>query len=183
MIRVTEVLNYFKEPWYVDWVCRVGKREANRVSKAAMKIGTRVDELIKSNGTPSSKDKPEVQCAMNAYAKWLHVYKPTLIVNGTRHDTTIEGQEVSGEPDLFVDGVLVDIKCSSKISPLYWVQVNMYSYLTNHLGRVGILRLDKTTASYEYVVKDYDKSLVDVWLGLMRAMVYLKGDGDGTVDV
>ena len=47
MIRVTEPLNYFIEPWTLDWYCRVGKAKANRTKKSAMKIGTRVDELIK----------------------------------------------------------------------------------------------------------------------------------------
>ena len=196
-IRVTEVLNYFKEPWYIDWIHRVGRTEANRVSKAAMKIGTRVDEIIKENplnpdASQHKKETNEVLVAMGAYQKWLEVYKPKSITPCTRLNATIDGVEVTGEPDLMVDDVLVDIKCSSKISPSYWIQVNMYNLLRErHLPqpywasehKVGILRLDKVTGSYEYVVKDYDQKLVDVWCGLMRAFVYYKGVGNDGVDI
>ena len=179
MIRVTEVLSYFKEPWYIDWVHRVGRTEANKIGKAAMKVGNRVDEIIKAGGTPTTKDKPEVHACMAAFNKWRSIYTPLSLTNGTRLFKSIEEVEVTGEPDIFVDGVLVDIKCAGKISLSYWVQVNMYRFLEGVEGKVGILRLDKTTGSYEYVVKEYDPSLVAVWVGLMRAMVYLKGDSDG----
>lgn len=184
-VRVTEVLNYFKEPWYIDWVCRVGKREANRISKASMKIGTRVDELIKSSSDPNKKDSNEVCMAMTGYLKWKDIYKPKSIIPGTRLNATIEGVEVTGEPDLYVDDVLVDIKCSAKIDPKYWVQVNMYEWLRsitpeiNDFGKVAILRLDKTTGSFEYVVKDYDPRLVECWLGMMRMYCYLKENDNG----
>ena len=183
MIRVTEVLNYFKEPWYIDWVHKVGRMEANKISKAAMKVGSRVDELIKANRTPTPKDKPEVHSCIAAFNKWKAIYQPKAITPYSRLYATIEGVEVTGEPDIDVDGVLVDIKCSSKISLGYWVQVNIYRFIEAKitLPKVGILRLDKVTGSFEYVVKDYDKTLVDVWVGLMRAYVYFKGeqnDGD-----
>lgn len=188
VVRVTEVLDYFKEPWYADWLCKVGKREANRIGREAMKVGTRVDEIIKADpfmGVEKIGIKPkeqEVMSCVTAYSKWLEVYKPKSITSGTRLFATIDGIDVTGEPDLFVDDVLMDIKCASKISLKYWIQVNMYRFLQgNNPGKVAILRLDKKIGSYEYVVKDYDPKLVDVWFGMMRAMVYLKGeenDGD-----
>lgn len=194
MIRVTEPLNYFKEPWYIDWVHKVGRTEANKKAKASMKIGSRVDEIIKNAPQDTyifeSSDKKshfeEVRNCLNAYYKWREVYKPKSITPCSRLNATIEGVEVTGEPDLMVDDVLVDIKCSARISPSYWVQVCMYNFLKNRddissFQKVAILRLDKVTASYEYVVKDYDTRLVDVWCGLMRAYVYYKGveNGDG----
>lgn len=179
-IRVTEPLNYFVEPWYIDWVHRVGRTEANKIKKKAMAIGSRVDELIKNPTIyADKKDKPEVLTCMEAYRKWLSLYTPLLVESGVRLFKQIEEVEVTGEPDLFVDGVLVDIKCSSKISPSYWIQVNMYRKLHGSTGKVAILRLDKETGSFEYVVKDYDESLVTVWLGMYRAMVYLKGEQNG----
>jgi len=179
-IRVTEVLSYFKEPWYIDWIHKVGRTEANKIGKAAMAIGTRVDELIKSNASSGgAKDKEEVHNCMAAYKKWLDVYKPSSVTPCTRLNAVIEGHEVTGEPDIMVDDVLVDIKCSSKISPSYWLQVNMYRKLHDSTGDVAILRLDKVTGSFEYVVQKHDPFLCEVWLGLMRAYVYLKGDGNG----
>jgi len=178
-IRVTEVLNYFLEPWVLDWTLKVGKKEANRIKKESMKIGTRVDEIIKKECVESShiptqykKESQEVQNCLIAYRKWADVYKPKSIIPGTRLNAVVDGVAVTGEPDLFVDDVLVDIKCSSKISPSYWVQVNVYKYLQVKQwsdpsaemvkGKVAILRLDKVTGSFEYVVKDYDPSLVAV---------------------
>ena len=201
MIRVTEVLSYFKEPWYIDWVHRVGRTEANKIAKAAMKVGTEVDKIIKDNSNgaylPEKHKVKEVENCLDAYKKWFKVYLPKSIIPCTRLFATIEGQEVTGEPDLMVDDVLVDIKCSSKISPSYWVQVNMYKFLSHikdrpslqdtlardaiYPGKVGILRLDKMTSSYEYVVQDYDPDKVSMWCGLMRAYVYFnkeKHDGD-----
>ena len=195
-VRVTEILNYFKEPWYIDWVHRLGRTEANKIAKASMKVGSTVDEIIKSCPTHSDvwdtewftkKNSEEVRNCLTAYVKWESVYKPKSIVNGQRLYATIEGYEVTGEPDIFVDDVLVDIKCAGKISPSYWIQVNMYEYLSYmnnpkqqvyDYRKVGILRLDKTTGSYEYVVKDYDANLVNVWCGLMRAVMYYKGEGN-----
>ena len=204
-IRVTEVLNYFKEPWYIDWVHRVGRTEANKISKASMKVGTEVDKIIKENVSgnylPEKHKNKEVENCIEAYKKWFKVYQPKSITPCTRLYSTIEGHEVTGEPDLMVDGVLVDIKCSSKISPSYWLQVNMYSILhniqANNLDfdtvykllklkkphKVGILRFDKITASYEYVLQDYSPSLVDCWVGLMRAFYYYKGEDNGGLDV
>ena len=191
-IRVTEVLDYFATPWLVDWKLRVGKREANRISKEAMKIGSRVDEIIKNCPIDPffDKEKIEVTNCIDAYYKWMSVYKPKSITPCTRLYATIDGIEVTGEPDLMVDDVLVDIKCSSKISPNYWVQVNIYSklmyrdevYNVNPF-KVAILRLDKKTGSYEYVVKDYDPNLVDVWRGLLKAYCYYKERDDDGVEL
>lgn len=186
MIRVTEVLNFFKQEWYVKWVDKNGLAHCNRVGKAAMKVGSRVDELIKSGSPyPTKKDGIEVNNCINAYIKWKKTYNfgSEDIVNGSRLYKVIDGQEVTGEPDIYVQGILVDIKCSSKISPDYWLQVNTYVMLRGITSKVGILRLDKETGSYEYVVKDYDPFCVNVWRGLMNAYVYYKGGSDGSIDV
>ena len=199
MVRVTEVLNYFKEPWYIDWVHRVGRTEANKISKASMKIGSRVDEIIKEKlayvpyMADYKKESKEVHNCLEAFNKWWRIYKPKSITPCSRLYATIEGQEVTGEPDIMVDDVLVDIKCSSKISLSYWVQVCIYWFMKHEVWKkglpseasrkVGILRLDKVTASYEYVVQDYDPNKVSVWCGLMRAYCYFKGDDDGGLDI
>ena len=196
-IRVTEVINYFSEPWKLDWYAKNGKAYCNKVGKAAMKVGSRVDELIKEYPAApfaETSDKAEVVNCVKAYNKWWEVYRTKSITHCTRLKAIIEGHEVTVEPDLMVDDVLVDLKCSSKISLQYWIQVNMYRYLevrkqfpdtpfpadeyadALRRSKVGILRLDKTTSSYEYVVKDYDVNCVNVWCGMMRAMVYYKGD-------
>lgn len=198
-IRVTEPLNYFSEPWKLDWYAKNGKAYCNRVSKQAMKIGTRVDEIIKEKCSyvpylsDYKKDTKEVHNCLEAFNKWWRVYNPTSITPCTRLSTTIEGVDVTGEPDIMVDNVLVDIKCSSRIDLKYWIQVNMYRSLKNSAHgldglviptqKVGILRLDKQTASYEYVLQDYSPSLCDVWVGLMRAYVLFNKEVCDGVDI
>lgn len=184
-IRVTHVLDAWKEQWFIDWLCKVGKREARRISKAAMKVGGRVDELIKSGKPfPSKKDSVEVNNCINAFTKWRQVYQPTKITPLQRLFSTIkvdgieEEVEITGEPDLMVDGILVDIKCSAKISLKYWIQVMMYRFLAGEQGPVAILRLDKLTGSFEYVIRDFDESLVAVWVSMMRVMLCLQGEAD-----
>lgn len=181
-IRVTQVLDYFKEPWYIDWVCKVGKREAKRVSTVAMNIGTAVDETIKYGYTKIKGNQVEVSNCMTAFNKWKEVYKPKIIKPMERFYDNILGVDVTGEPDLLVDGIIVDIKCASKVSIKHWIQVNTYCAFKNSLlgcenEKVAILRLDKNTGSYEYIVKDYDMKLFGAWCGLLEAYRVLKGDG------
>ena len=186
-IRVTSVLNFFHEDWYIDWVLKVGKREANRIKKAAMKVGSEVDEIIKANigGTylPEKFKSDEVKNCIEAYKKWYKTYTPTTMKIGERLNLTFDGVDITGEPDIFVDDVLVDIKCASKVSPSYWVQVNMYAFMHGGFEKVGILRLDKTTGSYEYIVQNVRQDLVSVWFGLLKAYVYYKGESDGGLSV
>lgn len=183
-IRVTEPLDFFKMDWYTDWVCRVGKREANRIKKESMAIGSAVDECIKTGQVKViPKYKVEIENCLKAYKSWKEVYQPKEIVPGTRLFAEIDGVKVTGEPDLFVDGVLVDIKCAKKISLGYWIQVCMYKYLQDGpfehypvFPKVAILRLCKITGSFQYEVRDYDPKLVNVWIGLMKAYVYFSGE-------
>lgn len=203
MIRITEPLNYFKEPWYIEWVLRefaknfkecadvekaqkFAMRDLKRIMNEATDIGTEVDAIIKANPMEckATHKRIEVNQCLVAYEKWRKVYEPKSIVPCERFNINV-GEDISGEPDIIVDGVLVDIKCSARISKGYWLQVNAYAHLKEDFkgNKVGILRLDKETASYEYVVKDYDPNLVAVWMGLMRAYIYFKGEENGGVDV
>ena len=193
-IRVTEVLDFFAPPWLVDWKLRVGKAEANRISKAAMKIGSRVDELIKRSPMTglvmekSVADKEEVKNCMVAYKKWLEVYKPKAITPCTRLYATIEGIEVTGEPDLDIDECITDLKCASKISISHKIQDNVYEFIRRQLKlkpypEVAILRLDKITGSFEYFREPYNQNLVDCWRGLLKAYVYYNGGVHDGVEV
>lgn len=53
-IRVTQILDFFKPPYLVDWYIKVGKREARRLGTVAKKIGTRVHDLIEQDPTKGS---------------------------------------------------------------------------------------------------------------------------------
>lgn len=189
-VRVTEVLDYFKQPWYVKWVLRIGLREANKKSKAALKLGTRIDEMVKLGQEPSKKDKVEVHSAYKALNKWRATYcadvqEPLSLTPCTRINKECCGILLSGEPDVIALGRLTDIKAAKRISKTYWLQLAAYAWLTDWAEEVAVLRLDKEIESFEYVTK----RLADEWLiyqGLLRAYVYYtEGDEDydDSVDV
>ena len=65
-LSVTEVLDYFIPKGLLDWYLKTGKKEAKRLSTVALKIGSRVDELIQEDITKgsyklSSKDSIDVK--------------------------------------------------------------------------------------------------------------------------
>lgn len=183
VVRVTQVLDYFQPPNLVAWKLRTGNAEANRISRAAMKTGSRVDEIIKANLEPVKKDKPEVFSAFIAYKKWLAIYIPLEVKPQVRVEKEIEGIILSGEPDIIViDDIepptLVDIKVATRISDKYWLQLAAYAWLTDWTGPVGILRLDKATESYEYVTKNLSVEWA-VYCGLLKAYLYYGEDDNG----
>lgn len=152
--RVTQVLDYFQAPGLVDWKLRVGKAEANRVSKAALKVGTRVDDLIKTWASPTKKDGLEV---VNAYESWTKFCMDYGVKHGsfeTCQRFWNDEEELTGEPDIYIPTLgLVDLKCANRISNNYWLQLAKYkqnAYPDCTLP-VWILRLDKDLGFYEFV--------------------------------
>lgn len=184
VIRVTEVLNYFQPPQLVDWKLRVGKKEANRISKAAMKIGSRLDELVKSNTQPKKADKPEIWTAYNAYFKWMRTYTPIQVIPQKRAEKAIFGVLLSGEPDFIALNVLTDLKCSIRIDLKYWLQLAAYTWLTDWLGKIAILRCDKLTEAYQYEVRENLARYWEVYKGLLQAYIYFtEEEDDGGNDI
>jgi hypothetical protein len=186
-IRITEVLDYFKEPRLVDWKVKMGAKEARRIGREAMKIGSRVDELIKTAPRPVAKPKDslEVQNCLKAYHRWLDVYRPGSVIPFKRLYARINGVLVTGEPDIIVDDILVDIKCAGRVNKKYWIQVNMYNFLKLQNGmagheKLGILRLDKVTGYYDFPILPPNPRLVKVWMGLLDAYMELREEENGT---
>jgi hypothetical protein len=179
MPRVTEVLDYFATPGLVDWKVRVGKREANRISKQAMNIGTNVDEWVKAkvlgNKLPKLKTMEAETCVV-AYKRWEKDYSPDLKV-ATRLYSDPYG--ITGEPDLYWGDVVVDLKCSSGIRDSYWLQTAAYCKMAGKTDR-AILRLDKTLGEYEYKVKEGWMFDWEVFQGLLNAYRFFNPPTEGT---
>lgn len=184
-LSVTEVLGYFQEPGLVDWKVKTGAKEAKRIGTIAMKIGSRVDELVKLDMEVgkvkfSVKDGSEVKSCFEAYLKWKEDYNPKLVNAGI----TIRNEHLmlQGEYDLLLEpATIIDIKCSSSIKLSYWLQTAMYAYMLGGCDKIGVLRLDKNLGIYEYVVRDYDPSLVEVYLGLLNAYHFFNGRANGSL--
>ncbi len=183
-IRVTEVLSYFQSPELVDWKVRVGKKGAGLVSRKAMKIGSRVDEIIKTQTMPRKGEKQEIQACYDAYYKWMRNYTPITVTPQKRAEKPIFGVVLSGEPDIMALDTLTDIKCSSRIDKKYWLQLGAYSWLTDWKGSIAILRLDKVTEAYQYEVREYLDYYWEIYKGLLAAYIYFtKEECDGRNDI
>ena len=150
MTRVTESLDFFKTEWYVEWLLKVGKRQAGLVSKKALKIGTRLHELIARDETPNSKDTIEVRNCHKAFLAWKERYGVGTLRLLERKTDELIG--LTGEADaLWVETeTLLDWKTSARITPNNFFQLGGYKRLGYQCKSLGIVRLDKQLGTFEY---------------------------------
>lgn len=181
--RVTSVLDYFQAPGLVDW--KLDNDDYKEIGKTAKSIGTRVHNLIqldyeKGKYRLTPNDSVSIVNCMKAYEEWKKVEKPKIMVM----EKTLFNEElrIAGTMDIELPGIIVDIKTSASIKPTYWLQVAMYNYLNNTLYDLAILRLDKFTGDYQYIVKPYDKRLVNIYLCLLNYYRYIIGNEDSDID-
>ncbi len=186
VVRVTEPLNHYKEQWYIDWVHKVGRTEANKKSKEALKLGSLLDKIVKENLVPDKKATHDTVFAFEAFQKWKNIYEPDYIKPCSRINWVWNGIEISGEPDFEIPNTTVDLKGAVKISNHYKKQVNTYEWGRRLVGlppneNVAILRCDKKIGSYEYWQEPFNMRFVDAWCGLLVNYVIDKeseNDGD-----
>lgn len=156
--RVSAILDTYQPQQLIDWKIKTGKKEAKRISTIATKIGTNVDEWIRSDisGTKYPKlNSTEAENCVKAYQKWKEDYQIDVkqLKAGTRlfNDKT----KICGEPDILhhIIQTVIDIKCSGSIRETYWLQTEWYAR-NLHYGKKAILRLDKNLGIYEYEVRE-----------------------------
>lgn len=181
VVRVTECLDYFMPPQLVAWKIREGNGKANQIMRSTEKTGSRIDKLIKDGLEPDKKDSPEVHACHKAFRKWQGVYGTEPVQPCKRIQKAVNGIILSGEPDWKVFGILMDCKGTNTIRKKNWLQLAAYTFLEDWTEPSAILRLDRETASYEYVVKPYEdiKPLISVFMGLLSAYVYYTEDDYG----
>lgn len=154
--RPTHVLDYFAPPELVDWKIKTGRAEARRISRIALKHGSRVDELVRTGDAVTSKDDPEVRNCLKAFYKWKSDYGVGELVFPATHYCEIRG--IAGTPDVYWEKAqdLIDVKSSKRIHESYLFQVGgCYASLVPFpVKRVAILRLDKELGDYEYVTNE-----------------------------
>jgi len=162
MPRVTEVLDYLTEPELLNWFKNNSKAKCQKISEAAMCVGTIVDQLVQDDINDGGYlvpegDEPVMNCmkAWEKFKKDRPWFVPSIIKEGMQME--LEQGGLIGHPDfpiLQADRIgIVDLKCSASIRPRYWTQAAKYldMYKARILsGFIGILRLDKTTGEYEY---------------------------------
>jgi hypothetical protein len=155
MIRVTESIDYFKPEWFTNWVLKVGKREANAISKKALKIGGRIDEIIRSgNYEADKKDTQEVKQSLKNFNAWRERYMVKTIQPLSRIEETPIG--LTGEADFYWQetDTLIDFKSSKRVYPEYIFQLGGYKRLGFPGKRLAVLRCDKDLDDFQFVTNE-----------------------------
>jgi hypothetical protein len=156
--RVTRVINYFCPPELVDYRIRVGNRVANAAMKKAGKFGTMIDEAIRENYEMPTVQKvsEESKSALKAWISWVNDHGANFLVFPDTYFSDF--LLVAGTPDFIWKNMIVDIKTSNRISPIYFAQLGAYASLRPALfggekptEDLAVLRLDKSTGLYEFV--------------------------------
>lgn len=183
--RITRVLDFFPHPDLTKWKLRVGPKEASRISKLALKVGSRVDDLSKpfllkrSEIKIAAKDGLEVRNCIKGLQLFRLEHPEVKIVSC---DKLVWDEElrIAGTMDIETEDAILDIKCAGKISLNYWLQVAIYNYMSGlNKPYLAILRLHKSLGIYEYQTIPYEKSLVTIFVGLLNAYRYYERTGIG----
>ena len=185
-LRVTSILDYFMPKPLLEWALREGKAEYKNKTKVAKGIGTRIDRIATAiledkHWCITDKDHPAIRNCVNAFKRWLNDEKPKVDDwQVTCYDNEIM---VAGTRDLRIGNMIVDIKCANRISLGYWIQLAVYAKLSRlPIDKLAILRLDKFTGEYDYVVKDNDPKLFELFVGMLNYYRYLTVDEKGEKD-
>lgn len=151
MIRVTESIGYFKPEWYTDWILKVGRREANAISKKALKIGSRIDEIIRSGVYEANKkDSKEVKKSLQNFLSWKDRYCVKTIIPLERIIDETIGLTGCGDFYWVEAETLLDFKSSKRISPEYFFQLGGYKRLGYPCRHLGVLACDKEEDYYDW---------------------------------
>ena len=130
---------------------KVGKREANAISKKALNIGSRIDEIIRSGVYEAKKeDSKEIKQCLKNFNAWRARYSVQTIEPLSR--IIDESIGLSGEADFYwpEKETLVDFKSSKKISPEYIFQLGAYKRLGFPGQKIAVLRCDKDIDGFEF---------------------------------
>ena len=150
--RVTKIIDFFQPPELVEWKVKTGLKEAGRISRRALKTGSRVDELISANPYEpaiAKKDSPETASCIEAWDSFVTDHQPKNLI---WHETLFSGElEIAGTYDFVWGDYLIDIKTSRKIKPSHFFQLGAYALMKPEIKEVAILRLDKNLGIYELV--------------------------------
>lgn len=172
--RVSAILDTYQPPELIEWKLKCGKKEAKRISTVATKIGTNVDAWIRADieGKKYPKlNSIEAENCVKAYQKWKEDYQVdvTKLKSGERFFD--KESMITGEPDILrplIENV-TDVKCSSSIRKIYWVQTEIYARKLGYKTK-AILRLDKNLGIYEYEVRDISDE--DLYVFNALAVIY-----------
>ena len=165
MPRVTEVIDYLKEPELVKWMLRTSEKKRKQIEDDSLRVGSRVDLLVQQDlrdgGYLLPEDDSEVMSCMTAWEKFKKS-RPDIVeaiqLEEMQRELSMrmpDGEVVFGHPDLPILqkdrwGIL-DIKSSKNIWPKHFTQDAVYTEMKRVMDGmslprfIGILRLDKAS--------------------------------------
>lgn len=184
-LRVSAVASFFKSPDYIDYLEKTVKRERTLAYKKAVKIGSRVDALIKTSTLPTKEDSQEVTTALQGWTLFLTNYPAYRRSIAAR--LVDEKLGITGEPDLYFNNNEVsDLKVALAVRFEYWVQLGGYLCLPLPFepSRASIVRLDKNHCAYEYKVKENVSDLRTLFIGeLNKVRAYIEENNYDDTDI
>ena len=173
--HISAIANFFHDQDYTDWFTTKGKREANKKIKEAMNQGTAVDLAIQTLSMLTEADLPapkkfsdEVSSACKAWQKFIGTYEPTITAR--QRVVTNEQHNLIGTLDFeFNNDEICDLKYAIAIRPSYWIQLGGYRFLGGNVHKkLSVLRIDKSSDMYEYVVREDVEYLTNVFVSTMN---------------
>lgn len=177
MPRVSEVLDYFAEPYLVKW--KLGNKDWQKVSEESLRVGTIVDKAIQDDindrvMVASTLDVPVINC-ITAWSKFRCEH-PEVFERLVKYKANMQRELVLGDlvghPDFILDDEVIDLKTSKQVSKSHWMQTAQYAkmcmftqvdgkFVGDPIKRISILRLDKLTGEYEY--RTLEEPFISFW--------------------
>jgi len=189
--RVSEVLDYFQEPYLVNWKLRVGVKEAKRISQEALAVGTAVDQMVQLDITGPAPDVPKdgpIHNCMKAWQNFKQTDEGKVFFNKAyKFSANMQRElvlgDLTGHPDFIFDDELPDLKTSKSINKSHWMQVAQYAWMEMayrtindppavdrpSINKISILRLDKNDPDGHYEYQVLEEPFLTFWQGKFQA--------------
>lgn len=186
MPRVSEVLDYFQEPFLVKWKCKMAVQDPKQLTEDAdaLRIGSLVDQMIQDeiNRVEAGKytiDDDIVGAISNCMKGWEAFKKSEkpdekdLLKRMYEYKDNMQKElvlgDIIGHPDFILGDEVCDLKTSKQVGKSHWMQTAQYAKMTGQeIKTISVLRLDKATPGlYEYKV--LKEPFISFWQGKFEA--------------